>query len=159
MEEKTKGRIVLILGLISIICSYFIFRPVSPSVINSLGIAAIPAALASIILFSTLAKKTIESKLGAGFSIVVLILAFVFIIWMFVSIKIGPPEPVTIGKAYNDGCTSLRTVFNCDPSKTITIKTGYINMAGQEKTLAEVCIMKDSSLVGNRCAQACGCPV
>ena len=104
--------------------------------------------------------KGLELPINMIIVVAIAVLVLVVVAAFFSGQFLGNTDVIAVNKAFNEGCNSLRTVFNCDPGKVGEVITSYKATAtSNEATLLVVCGLKDKTLENNPnlCAQACGC--
>ncbi len=69
---------------------------------------------------------------------------------------------IAVNNAFNEGCSSLKSVYNCDPTRLDEVQTSFIPSGRSTPALLlEVCGLKDKNFIGRAdlCARACGCNI
>ncbi len=100
-------------------------------------------------------SKGLELPLNMIVLIIVAVLVLLVIAAYFTGQFASGANTIALQSAFNDGCTKWRSVYNCQPNPSFTVKYQAPGSANADTSFIDICTAKKMTIT--ECAIACGC--
>ena len=121
------------------------------------------------LLVSVIKMKGMELPINMIVVIAIAVLVLVVVAAFFAGRLGSGTDEIALNSAFNNGCTTLRTVYNCvDPGPGVINVRGYVPSGQSANAYSNgypfsgsdsICDRKGFGSSGPQCAQACGCQI